>query len=228
MFLRMPKEKQRRLMKYALASMLAAALIFLVATGRLHWLIATIGTIAPFIPRILTWLVKVLPFVQPVMRYFKSLRGSGSGAVPTSQIETRFLRMILDHMTGDMNGEILQGELQGQRLNGLSLEQMLSFLKACREQDAESAALMMAFLDRYYPQWRTEDSSTHDQDKWQSAGMSREEACEILGVKANASEDEIITAHRRLVQKMHPDRGGTDYLAKKINQAKDVLLKSKK
>lgn len=54
--------------------------------------------------------------------------------------------------------------------------------------------------------------------------MSKEEAHRVLGVDDSATDDEIIEAHRKLIQKMHPDRGGNDYLAAKINQAKDYLL----
>lgn len=54
--------------------------------------------------------------------------------------------------------------------------------------------------------------------------MTREEAALILGVSADAGKDEILQAHRRLIQKNHPDLGGTDYLASKINQARDILL----
>lgn len=94
-------------------------------------------------------------------------------------------------------------------MNRLSLEQRLSFLY------------------RYYPQWRTKDTSTHDQGKWQIAGMSREEVCEILDVDLNASEDQITTVLQRLVLNPHTDRGDLDYLTMKINQARDILLKSK-
>lgn len=58
-----------------------------------------------------------------------------------------------------------------------------------------------------------------------SGGMDLSEACDTLGVKPTATREQIIEAHRRLIQKLHPDRGGNDYLAAKINEAKSVLLK---
>ena len=58
-----------------------------------------------------------------------------------------------------------------------------------------------------------------------TGGMDLSEACDTLGVTANATRQEVIDAHRRLIQKLHPDRGGNDYLAAKINEAKSVLLK---
>ncbi len=55
--------------------------------------------------------------------------------------------------------------------------------------------------------------------------MSRDEALQVLGLKLGASELDIKSAHKKLLKDFHPDAGGTDYLASKINLAKDVLLK---
>ena len=66
--------------------------------------------------------------------------------------------------------------------------------------------------------------SREGQPKRRTSTMSREEALKVLGLSPGASEDDIREAHRRLILQNHPDRGGSDYLASKINEAKDVLL----
>jgi len=56
--------------------------------------------------------------------------------------------------------------------------------------------------------------------------MALEEAYSILGVSPGATKQQVISAHRKLIQKIHPDRGGNDYLAAKINLAKKIILNS--
>ena len=68
---------------------------------------------------------------------------------------------------------------------------------------------------------KNEDRSTPQSGRGQ---MSVQEAYQILGINERSSRQEILQAHRNLIRKLHPDQGGSDYLASKINQAKDVLL----
>lgn len=76
-------------------------------------------------------------------------------------------------------------------------------------------------LKKVFPDMAQADASKKNTSLSQ---MSRQEAAEILGVDIDASVDDIRLAHKRLMQKIHPDRGGSEPLAKQINQAKDVLL----
>ena len=107
----------------------------------------------------------------------------------------------------------------------MSLEQLLLLLEECSD-DEESLALLQAYLDRVHgDEWRQQAGPREQrQQPGPSDEMNREEALQVLGLSADASEEEIIEAHRRLMQKMHPDRGGSAYLAAKINLAKDTLL----
>lgn len=59
-----------------------------------------------------------------------------------------------------------------------------------------------------------------------TAAMTEAEALEVLGLKIGASQADIVQAHRKLISRVHPDRGGSDYLAARINLAKRVLLKN--
>ncbi|NJM31191.1 MAG: DnaJ domain-containing protein [Rhizobiales bacterium] len=141
-----------------------------------------------------------------------------------SRVSTSMLSMELDHDSGSMDGEILAGTFARRKLSELSAAELAQFHRECSRAPDQSGALLEAWLDRARPGWR---------DAWHpgSAGaaraetaMSREEAYAVLGLKPGAGRDEIRSAHRRLMKEFHPDRGGSDYLAAKINRAKDVLL----
>ena len=76
---------------------------------------------------------------------------------------------------------------------------------------------------RLWPGGAPERDATSPPPKSAST-MSRGEALNVLGLQEGASADDIRAAHRKLILQNHPDKGGTDYLASKINEAKDVLL----
>ena len=133
--------------------------------------------------------------------------------------------MTLNHDSGDINGEVLAGQFKGSTLDQLNLEALLQLLGECQD-DEESVALLQAYLDRVYADtWKQQAGARGQQQASSEPGeISREEALQILGLSSDADEAEIIETHRRLMQKLHPDRGGSDYLAARINLAKDTLL----
>ena len=146
-----------------------------------------------------------------------------------SEVETETLRMTLDHDTGAMDGTVLSGRHAGRRLTELGEAELVALWRECRVGDEGAAKLLETYLDRAVPNWRDGSSETGTESGPRRAGraaMSREEALEILGLAAGATKEEIKAAHHRLMQKIHPDHGGSTYLAARVNQAKDLLLKS--
>jgi len=204
--------------------------VLLVVTGRLNPLFAVLAAAVPLVNRAVN-LLRVLPVIQQVLRTLGlfglpgATIGGDSGGAQTSSIRTRFLEMTLAHASGEMDGLVIEGTFQGQRLSELSLEQLIELLTLCRSADPQSAAVLEAYLDRARgSDWREQAQEDWTASPGTGAVMTREEALAILGLTKRASANEIRDAHRRLMQRFHPDRGGSDYLAAKINEAKRLLL----
>lgn len=143
-----------------------------------------------------------------------------------SRVQTRMLAMELDHDSGAMDGEVLEGEFRGRRLSELNLESLLRLLRACSSVADQSGALLEAYLDRTVKDWRRTAGGKRSSGEAPAGAMTREEAHAVLGLKPGASPEDVRSAHRHLMKQFHPDHGGSDYLAAKINQAKDLLLRS--
>lgn len=145
----------------------------------------------------------------------------------TSTVRTAALEMELDLDTGAMNGLVLAGRFEGRQLDDMAEEELVSLYGELM-QDAESRQVLEAYLDRRIPTWR-DSFDAHADDGLGAAPasgpMSEQEAYEILGLSSGASEAEIREAHRRLMKRVHPDTGGSVFLATRINEAKDVLLR---
>jgi DnaJ-domain-containing protein 1 len=125
-----------------------------------------------------------------------------------------------------MEGEVLAGPLKGRKLSSLNPAELRALHSQCAAAPDQSRVLLEAWLDRLKPEWRQDWGGTARNGGGSATGgaMSRDEAYAVLGLKPGASDEDIRAAHRRLMKEFHPDRGGSDYLAAKINQAKDLLL----
>ncbi len=194
----------------------AAAVVVLGLTlaGKMHWIGAALTGLLVAARQLLPTLIRFLPALG-------SLKGAAKSGSGQSRVETGILRMELDHGSGKLEGEVLSGPLAGSALSSLSREQLDDLLAYCRQQDAESEQLLHSYLQQRFG---GDEQFAGASNPPPSGDMSRGEALNILGLDESADAEAITLAHRRLMQKLHPDRGGNDYLAAKINQAKDVLL----
>ena len=194
--------------------------------------VVAVGTLAISgrLAALLMPLAMLMPLLIRVRHVLDRYRPPNGGQ--SSTVATAFLRMTLDHDTGTMEGTILRGRFAGMRLAELGAADLLALLRECRAEDEEGARLLEAYLDRAHPEWRDElageragaDGSGGRAARPASGDMTAEEAYAILGLSPGADAEAIREAHRRLMVKLHPDHGGSDYLATKINRARDVLL----
>jgi hypothetical protein len=147
-------------------------------------------------------------------------------AGPASRVETRLLAMQLDHATGEVDGSIRSGAFAGRELSSLGLGELLRLLEEARREDPPSVPLLEAYLDRRAPDWR-ERAKRDDGASEPAAASAMDErtALEILGLAPGADEAQIKAAHRDLMARLHPDHGGSSYLAAQINRARDYLLR---
>ena len=154
--------------------------------------------------------------------------GGGSQRSPgqASRVRSQYLDMTLDHDSGELSGQIVAGPNAGHSLGEFDLPQLTAMMSGF---DAESVSLLESYLDRRFPAWRqdTQGNAAGGQSRAASSGkMTNEEAYQILGLQPGAGRDEIGRAHRSLMKKLHPDQGGSTYLAARVNEAKDTLLRT--
>ncbi len=208
-----------RALRWAGAAIGLVLLAAIAVSGRWSWLPALLFPIIP-------WLIRA--------RALNTMRRNAKGPRPgqSSQITTRFLHMELDHDSGEMAGTVTDGQFSGHNLDQLALGQLIELWRECATADEQSRQVLENYLDRYQPQWRSvagagpreESAGGRSDSPWAGSGMSADEACEILGVEPNATPEDIESAYRQAMKKAHPDQGGSDWMAAKVNQAKDVLL----
>ncbi|RED54045.1 DnaJ domain-containing protein [Aestuariispira insulae] len=201
-------EKLARIAKWVFVTLLVLLVLTLVVRGGFH----------------LVWLLMfgLLPWIGRLRNIFKGMKGPSAGQF--AEVKSDYLHMRLDQVQGEMDGYVLKGAFEGRYLNQMDLADCMALRREI-DGDARSVQLLESYLDKTHgPDWRDGFDSS-DRHAGQAAGaMSRQEAFKILGLSEGAGEEEIRKAHRELMKQMHPDRGGSGYLAAKINEAKDVLL----
>jgi hypothetical protein len=204
--------------RWTAGTIVVAGVIFIALTGRwnLLWVLSI-----PAFPLIARW--------RAIRSMQKNAQGPSAGRA--SHVDTRFFRMTLDHDSGDMDGEVREGPFAGQTLSDIKLGELIELWRLCARQDEQSRGVLESFLDRAQPEWRevvgegaSEAGSANSESPWTRDGMSAGDAREILGVGADATDSEIEAAYRQEMKRAHPDQGGSDWMAAKVNQAKDVLL----
>ncbi|MEW5727862.1 MAG: DnaJ domain-containing protein [Pseudomonadota bacterium] len=206
-----------RTMKMAGLAALVALGAWLVLTGKLAGLFAVAAGLAPWIMRALR-----LHALWRMLRQFGArMAGGQASAGNASSVETRFLSMTLDHDTGALDGTVVAGRFTGRALSSLDFAQAVELWHDVQS-DPQSAQVLEAWLDRTWPDWR--GTGGGEERPAATGAMSRDEAWEILGLAPGAPPEEIKAAHRRLMRQVHPDHGGSTWLAARINQARDLLL----
>jgi len=218
-----PSQRKPAILKLVLIAGILMA-ILLAVTGRLQILLGLLVFLYPLLRRVLPSLLT------------GQMSGSGRGeaeAKPGNQshVSSDILDMTLDHDSGTMSGEILKGPMAGRELADLGESEFIGLLQYCREHDEDSARLLETYLDRRFEDsWRADDpgdnsaGESEPENSGSGGALTESEALDVLGLEAGASRDEIIQAHRRVMQKIHPDRGGSNYLAARVNEAKERLL----
>ncbi|GAA0574965.1 DnaJ domain-containing protein [Caenispirillum bisanense] len=234
-----PRDVVRGLKRGALVLALLAV-VALAVTGRLGWALALLAGLAPWVMRLLRLVLlgHVLRrtglfggpggFSSPGGGFGFGMPGGGSGraAGQRSDVMTAWLSMTLEHDSGAMTGRVLQGPYLGRDLATLTAEERLDLWRQVQG-DADSLRLYEAWLDRADPDWRAAGGAA-GQDAPPAAGdsgpMTRADALKVLGLEEGADADAIKAAYRRLMRQMHPDHGGSAWMAAKLNEARRVLL----
>ena len=224
-YLRMPKKKRQRLNWVLLAGILSL-IILRYASGIFALIIPLVAALIAGIMRLLPILIRYAPLLQRLWFTWRRQRNtSDSYRSAHSVIETRYLRLHIDTNGRLISGQVISGRFASRSLQSLSKSELQQLLNECAD-DKQSIDLLRQILKQqsasssYYRHRAESNRQTSSTGK-----MSVKQAYKVLGLTPKATRQEIIAAHRRLIQKAHPDRGGSAELAAQINEARDVLLK---
>lgn len=209
----LPSARAKR--KFTFQAIVAGLLILIVLlaiSGRIHPLGAAFAALVPLVKVGLNLLIRWFPLFA---------RLYGANYAQPRKLSTSILEIEINFATGDVTGSVLEGPHAGSTLSSMSEVDLQELLKYCQANDKKSAYLLQMYLARRF---HHQESQQRGSGQIQAGTMTADEAAEILGISLDADKDEINQAHRRLIGRVHPDKGGNDYLASLLNRARDILL----
>jgi hypothetical protein len=165
-----------------------------------------------------------------ILRYGRlgpfTLGGGEVSGDNVSKVRSQYFAMTLDHDSGAVSGRVTAGQFARRDLIELDEMETRALISEIAG-DADSIALLESWLDANRTGWREYFEETAAPGGETAAPVDADaEAYAVLGLQSGASADEIRKAHRELMKGVHPDHGGSSYLAAKINEARDRLLRS--
>jgi hypothetical protein len=206
-----PSEKKPFLIKYAVYAVIAILLLSVI-TGRIHWLGAVLAGALGLIKVGASTFFRFLPF----LKFFQRNNVFGD-----PKFKTQYLEVTYFVKTGKMTGKVISGEFSGKDVFDLSSDQLDQLEEQLKNQDARSYYLLRVIRQKQFGG----QSSGNDFDSSRISEPSIDEAQQILGLSNSYTKKDVDLAYKRLMQKLHPDRGGNDYLASRVNTARDILIK---
>ena len=219
------RKKPSELLK-PLLILIGILLILAVITGRANAIFALIGGLIASAFRFVPIVLRFYPQIRELLYKFGIEAPAGPGS---SKVSTATLAATVDPLSGRIEGEIIAGPHKGKTLSTMAIEDIRAYYLNCVEHDLQALRLIEAFVLREYPdqiqsgEWN-ESQHRSGGSAHADSSMSVAEAREILGVNDDASKQEITYAHRKLMARLHPDKGGSTFLATRVNLAKDTLL----
>lgn len=212
-FRKLPSDQKKPFIVKWLVYLTIALLILAFVTGRIHWL----GALAAGLLGVLKFGASHFIRFLPILRFLQSKRSFGNPVFRTANLEIH-----VDLNSGAMSGRVISGEFEGKDLSTLEKTELDSLEAKLKENDKRSYYLLRVYRQRTSTSQGGDGSASSN---YQSVSDPSIEECRLmLGLPETFTQKEVDRAYKSLMQKLHPDRGGNDYLASRINRARDMLI----
>lgn len=224
-YIRMSQSKRQRT-NWLIIVGIGILLLMQALPGAIGLIIPMLAALIAGIVRVIPVLIRYAPLLHKIWFSWKQQQYTSQGDRTTrSIVETRFLKIQINAAGQPISGEVISGTFAGRQIDSMNSNELQQLFKECST-DNQSLVFLQQLIQQASGsrQYSGRYSGSHNQTG-KPGKMSTQQACNVLGIKLNASRKEIITAHRRLIQKAHPDHGGSAELAAQINAARDALLK---